>query len=530
MYKLTQQSYIAGTWVSPKGEAFQAQNPATQELLSKHNNCLESEVNSAMQAADQAYPVFSQLSPTDHANFLIAIAEEIEALGDQLLEVCNQESGLGLPRLTGERGRTTGQIKAFAEIVKNASWVQASIDTAEPERAPLPKPDLRKMLKPIGPVAVFGASNFPFAFGTLGGDTISALAAGNPVVVKGHPSHPATNELFAYAIGKAISRCELPEGVFSLLQGNAIPLSVQLVCHPLTEAVGFTGSLTGGRAIMDAAAKRAKPIPVFAEMGSVNPMFFTNNVLAQSGKSLAKALAGSVCIGTGQFCTSPGVIVIQKNDSFVNTLAESMSANPKGIMLNTGIGQAFLKGVEEFISTGEVEWVNKDQASLTSTTNNALLPPNVVLKTAASAFLKNPQLQNEVFGPATLVVECDDDIEFLAIAKVLEGNLTASIHAVDEDNALVKELLALLEQKTGRIIFNGFPTGVEVCGSQHHGGPYPASSNGATTSVGIDAIHRFTRVVAYQNTPQQLLPAELQNVNPYNIVRRVNGEFSSQSI
>lgn len=530
MYKLTQKSYIAGTWVSPIGDVFQAQNPVTQELLSEHNNCIESEVNSAVEAAQQAYPVLNQLSPVDHANFLIAIAEEIEALGEQLLDVCNQETGLGLPRLTGERGRTTGQIKAFAEIVKNASWVQASIDTAEPDRAPLPKPDLRKMLKPIGPIAVFGASNFPFAFGTLGGDTISALAAGNPVIVKGHPSHPATNELFAYAIGKAISRCELPQGVFSLLQGNAIPLSVQLVCHPLTQAVGFTGSLTGGRAIMDAAAKRAKPIPVFAEMGSVNPMFFTKNVLTQSAESLAKALAGSVCMGTGQFCTSPGIIVIQKNDTFVNTLAKTMSANPKGIMLNEGIGQAFLKGVQAFIATGGVEWVNKDEASLTSTTDNALLPPNVVLKTTANAFLKNPQLQSEVFGPATLVVECDDDAQFRQIAQDLEGNLTASIHAVDEDNALVKELIFLLEKNTGRIIFNGFPTGVEVCGSQHHGGPYPASSNGSTTSVGIDAIHRFTRVVSYQSTPTSLLPAALQNANPYNIVRRVNGEFSSQSI
>ncbi|WP_426357706.1 aldehyde dehydrogenase (NADP(+)) [Pseudocolwellia sp. HL-MZ19] len=530
MYKLTQNSSIAGNWISPTGEAFQAQNPATQELLAEHKNCLESDVNSAMKAAQQAFPAFSQLSPADHANFLIAIAEEIEALGDQLLEVCNQETGLGLPRLTGERGRTTGQIKAFAEIVKNASWVQASIDTAEPERAPLPKPDLRKILKPIGPVAVFGASNFPFAFGTLGGDTISALAAGNPVVVKGHPSHPATNELFAYAIGKAISRCELPQGVFSLLQGNTIPLSVQLVCHPLTEAVGFTGSLSGGRAIMDAAAKRAKPIPVFAEMGSVNPMFFTNNVLAQSGESLAKALADSVCMGTGQFCTSPGVIVIQKNDSFVNTLAESMSANAKGTMLNAGIGQAFLKGIEQLIATGEVEWVNQAQENLESSINNALQPPNVVLKTSAQAFLQNTQLQHEVFGPATLVVECDDDAQFAQIASAFEGNLTATIHATDKDTYLVKQLVTLLEQKVGRIIFNGFPTGVEVCGSQQHGGPYPASSNASTTSVGIDAIHRFTRVVAYQNTPEQLLPAELQNVNPYKIVRRVNGEFSSQSI
>ena len=530
MHKLTQQSYIAGSWVTPQGAPFNAQSPATQVLLADHNNCLEVDVNNAMQAAQDAYPVFSQLSSEKHAEFLITIAEEIDALGDQLLTVCDQESGLGLPRLTGERGRTTGQIKAFAEIVKKASWTQASIDTAIPDRAPLPKPDLRKMLKPIGPVAVFGASNFPFAFGTLGGDTISALAAGNPVVVKGHPSHPATNELMAYAISNAIARCELPKGVFSLLQGNAIPLSVQLVCHPFTEAVGFTGSLGGGRAIMDAAAKRAKPIPVYAEMGSVNPMFFTKNILDKSGEALAQALAGSVCMGTGQFCTSPGVIVIQKNDAFVSTLAETMNANAKGLMLNAGIGQAFLKGVGQFITSGDVEWVNKNETSLASSIDNALLPPNVVLKTAASAFLQNPQLQNEVFGPATLVVECDDEIEFLAIAKVLEGNLTASIHAVDEDNALVKELLVLLEQKTGRIIFNGFPTGVEVCGSQHHGGPYPASSNGATTSVGIDAIHRFTRFVAYQNTPAQLLPAELQDTNPYNIVRRVNGEFTAKAI
>ena len=526
MINLTQQSYIAGTWLAPQGSVFQAQDPATLDLLAQHHSCQQNEVEQALQAATCAFPAFSQTSISARAAFLEAIALEIEALGEQLLNVCNQETGLGIPRLTGERGRTTGQIRAFAAIVKNSSWVQASIDTADAQRQPVPKPDLRKLLKPLGPVAVFGASNFPFAFGTLGGDTISALASGNPVIVKGHPSHPASNELFASVMDKAIAKSGMPKGVFSLLQGNTISLSIELVTHPLTQAVGFTGSLNAGRAIMDAAARRTKPIPVYAEMGSVNPVFMTHNALLQSGASIAQNLANSVCLGTGQFCTSPGVVVIQKNPVFVSLVAQGMDKNPRNLLLNQGIGKAFAQGVKQFLHYPEVNWVNSNNQAL----EPSIQPANIVLTASAATFLANPDLQHEVFGPATLIVECDNEQEFIAIAQALDGNLTASIHTTEQDTALVKSLMAELEQKVGRIIFNGFPTGVEVCGSQNHGGPYPSSSVASSTSVGIDAIYRFVRFVSYQDTPNNLLPAELQNSNPLNIMRRINGAFTTDPI
>ncbi|WP_158966133.1 aldehyde dehydrogenase (NADP(+)) [Paraglaciecola sp. L3A3] len=526
MHNLTQQSYIAGDWISPSGANFRAQDPVSLEVLAEHKNCQQSEVNLAAQAAKQAFDNYRQTSILDRAALLETIAEEIEALGEQLITVCNQETGLGLPRLTGELGRTTGQIRAFAAIVKDSTWTQASIDTADPARQPLAKPDLRKILKPIGPVAVFGASNFPFAFGTLGGDTISALASGNPVIVKGHPSHPATNELFASVMEKAIAKSGTPKGTFSLLQGNAISLSTELVEHPLIEAVGFTGSLRAGRAIMDVAAKRTKPIPVFAEMGSVNPVFITESAMTQSGSSIAQNLANSVCLGTGQFCTSPGIVVIPKNSDFVNSVAQVMTNNARNVMLNEGIGKAFVQGVETFIENSGVTWINKNDNLL----DTPIQPPNIVLNTSAETFLNNSELQHEVFGPATLIVECDNEQQFIAIAHALDGNLTASIHTTEQDDQIVKALLLQLEQKVGRIIFNGFPTGVEVCGSQNHGGPYPAASVAASTSVGIDAIYRFVRFVSYQDTPSHLLPAELQDSNPLNIMRRVNGQFNANPI
>lgn len=526
MTQVNQQSYIAGEWVSPNGPAFRAQNPATSELLNTFYNCQSSEVSAATTAAWQAFSQYSRIPPKKRSEFLIAIAEEIQALGDDLLILCNEECGLGLPRLTGERARTVNQINAFAEIVKDSSWVQASIDTAEPERQPLPKPDLRKMLKPIGPVAVFGASNFPFAFGALGGDTISALAAGNPVVLKGHPAHPTTNELFARAIDNAITKCGMPKGIFSLLQGDEISLSVQLVTDPLIQGVGFTGSLQGGRAIMNAAANRDTPIPVFAEMGSTNPMFFTHKILQQASDELANKLAASVCMGSGQFCTSPGIIVIEKHSDFIAALTQGLNSQPKTPMLNKNIGSAFVKGVKRFIGYDDVQWLNKQDDAL----NEPLMPASVLLKTSAATFLNNEAMQSEIFGPATLLVECDSEQQMLAVATALEGNLTTSIHATEQDQLFIAELLPVLEQKAGRILFNGFPTGVEVCGSQHHGGPYPASSNGASTSVGIDAIHRFAKFVAYQNTPAYLLPAELADENPHKVVRRVNGCFTASPV
>ena len=479
-----------------------------------------------MAAAEAADAEYRRCDKGQIVKFLHAVADEIEALGDQLLETADAETGLGLIRLTGERGRTCGQIRAFAAIVDEGHWVQASIDTAQPDRAPLPKPDLRRMMIPIGPVIVFGASNFPFAFGSVGGDTASALAAGNPVVVKGHPSHPATNELFAHAMDRAINRTGMPSGLFSLLQGCTNDLGSDLVSHELAQAVGFTGSKAGGRALMDVAAARSRPIPVFAEMGSINPVFIAEDALASRGAEIAAGLVASVTMGTGQFCTSPGVVVTTASSEFEEAVATGLSNAAKGVLLNEKIGQSLQSAIDAVTSRGDVQWLNPVESS----ENDALRPPNCVLKTTAASFLADKALQEEIFGPVTLIVECDCPAEMRKVAAGLDGNLTATVHATKNDRDQVSELVELLEESVGRVIYNGFPTGVEVCPSQQHGGPYPASSASATTSVGADAMVRFARFVAYQDMPDELLPPALQNSNPYHLLRRLNGVFSDSVI
>lgn len=526
MIKLHQTSYIAGEWVSPDGAEFQSMNPASGEALQSYRSCGPAEVTAAMAAAQASFAEYRRCDKDQIAAFLLAIAEEIEDLGDQLLETADAETGLGLVRLTGERGRTCGQIRAFAAMVEEGQWVQASIDTAQPDRTPLPKPDLRRMLIPVGPVVVFGASNFPFAFGSAGGDTASALAAGNPVVVKGHPSHPATNELFAHAMDNAINQTGMPSGLFSLLQGSTNELGAELVGHDAAQAVGFTGSLGGGRALMDIAAARTRPIPVFAEMGSINPVFIAGDALASRGKEIAAGLVASVTMGTGQFCTSPGVVVTTTSTEFEQAVATGLSEAPRGVLLNKKIGQSLQSALEIITARDDVQWLNPDEGG----ENNVLTPPNCALKTSASAFLADPALQEEIFGPVTLIVECEGPAEMRRVASALTGNLTATVHATADDHEQVEDLVELLDETVGRVIYNGFPTGVEVCPSQQHGGPYPASSASATTSVGADAMVRFARFVAYQDLPDELLPPALQNANPYGLLRRVNGEFSEAAI
>jgi NADP-dependent aldehyde dehydrogenase len=455
---------------------------------------------------------------------LDAVADEIEALGDALLDTCDSETGLGRVRLQGERGRTTGQIRAFAEIARRGEWVQASIDTALPERQPLPRPDLRRMLQSIGPVVVFGASNFPFAFGVAGGDTASALAAGNPVVVKGHPAHPATCELLARAFQAAIERTGFPAGAFSMLQSGGHDVGELLVRHPAVEAVGFTGSQRGGRALMDLAAARQRPIPVFAEMGSVNPVFLGPRTLAATRDAIAAGLSGSVCLGTGQFCTSPGLAVFVEDRAFESAMRAAMDAAPRGYLLNPGIRDALRAGLRRLQATAGVEWLNEAEFAADSMT-----PPNAVFRVSASVFLDEPGLAEEVFGPATLLVACEDEAQMLAVARRLDGNLTGSIHATGDPD-LEAELVRIVEQKVGRVICNGYPTGVEVCPAQQHGGPYPSSSAAWSTSVGADAIVRFARFVAYQDAPQRLLPAALRDANPLGIIRRVNGEWTREPL
>lgn len=524
MIEIAGQSYIAGNWITPAGEAFQSFNPYNKQSMYSFATCGPDEIEQAARAADCAFQKYRNLDGKSIGLFLKTIADEIEALGDQLLEVCDSETALGRVRLAGERGRTCGQLRAFAELVIKGEWVQASIDTAIPDREPLPKPDLRRMLKAIGPVAVFGASNFPFAFSTLGGDTASALAAGNPVIVKGHPAHPATSELFAHAIHKAIEKCDVPKGVFSLLQGVGYELGTSLVKHPLIQAVGFTGSEGGGRALMNIAAARPQPIPVYAEMGSINPLFVGPKTLRAQAESIAAGLSGSVCMGTGQFCTSPGIVVSVANEVFETTLKTKLSEAPRGYLLNPQIAASLQAGLENLNNHPQLEWLNTAGFEAGSMT-----PPNAVFKTSGSSFLADKSLSKEVFGPVTLFVECEDEMQMLEVAESLNGNLTASVHA-DEDKELAKELYNVLELKVGRIIYNGYPTGVEVCPSQQHGGPYPASSVSAATSVGVGAIVRFARFVAYQGTPNALLPDALKNENPLGIYRLVNGGMTRACI
>lgn len=524
MIEITGQSFIAGTWVKPAGESFQSFNPYNMESMYNFASCGSDEIEQAAKAAESAFQQYRNLDGEAIGRFLNSIADEIEALGDQLLEVADSETGLGRVRLAGERGRTCGQLRAFAELAAKGEWVQASIDTAVPDRAPVPKPDLRRMMIGIGPVVVFGASNFPFAFSTLGGDTASALAAGNPVIVKGHPAHPATSELFAHAVANATVNCGMPMGVFSLLQGTGYELGASLVRHPLVQAVGFTGSESGGRALMDIAAARPRPIPVYAEMGSINPLFIGPKTLVAQAEKIATGLSGSVCMGTGQFCTSPGLAVSVASEVFETALRNKLSEAPRGYLLNPQIANALQEGLKRLKNNPRVEWLNEAGFEAGSMT-----PPNAVFKTSAVDFLADESLSEEVFGPVTLYVVCNDEEQIMQVAQSLNGNLTASIHA-DEDMELAARLFNVLEQKAGRVIYNGYPTGVEVCPSQQHGGPYPASSVSLATSVGVGAIVRFARFVAYQGAPEALLPDALKDENPLGIYRLVNGELSKGGI
>jgi alpha-ketoglutaric semialdehyde dehydrogenase len=524
MTDITGKSLIAGTWVTPGGTEFHSFNPYTKSTFNSFTSCGGAEIETAMTAATEAYHQMRQMDGATIGKFLSTVADEVEALGDTLLETCDAETALGLIRLTGERGRTTGQLRAFAAIATRGEWVEASIDTAIPDRAPVPKPDLRRMMRGIGPVVVFGASNFPFAFSVLGGDTAAALAAGNPVIVKGHSAHPATSELFAVAIDQAIRKTGFPAGAFSLLQGANRELGTELVKHPATQAVGFTGSEGGGRALMDLAAARPQPIPVYAEMGSVNPVFLGPETLKNTGDAIAAGLSGSVCMGTGQFCTSPGLAVMLEDTAFESAMKTAMDAAPRGHLLNPRIQASLVGGFTRLESIAGVEWLNEADFE-----EGSMTPPNAVFKTTGDVLLQEKALSEEVFGPVTLLVVCTDENQMLEVGNSLQGNLTGSVHA-DDDPELAAELIQMLEQKVGRVIFNGYPTGVEVCPSQQHGGPYPSSSVSWATSVGADAVERFARFVAYQATPDHLLPPALRNDNPLGIFRKVNGDLTRDKI
>lgn len=484
-------------------------------------------VNRALEAAETAFHEYSRVPAETRATFLDRIGAEIEKLGDDLLSAANTETALPIAeRLVGERARTVGQLRLFASLIREGSWIDARIDRAIPDRKPLPKPDIRRMLIPIGPIAVFGASNFPLAFSVAGGDTAAALAAGCPVIVKAHPAHPATSELVALAIIEAIKAIGMPPGVFSLIQSTRNAIAEALVQHPLAQAVAFTGSLRAGRALFNTAAARPEPIPVYAEMGSVNPVFLLPGALRERADAIAEGMKNSITLGVGQFCTCPGLSVGISNpdfDRFVTRMEELIKSAQPGTMLYSRILESYEAGVRRLSA---IEGVRTTRCSTAEGRQNAALPS--MFETGARTFMRHDELGEEVFGPSAVVVRCGSRGEMEAVARNLEGSLTATIHGTPADLNEHASLVTILQNKVGRLIFNGYPTGVEVCASMQHGGPYPATTDSRSTSVGTAAILRFARPVAYQNFPQSALPAELQDANPKKIWRLVDGEMSNQ--
>ncbi|XOV65894.1 MAG: aldehyde dehydrogenase (NADP(+)) [Fluviicola sp.] len=466
------------------------------------------EINQAVELAWSAFKVYRNTSELNRAKFLSAIADEIEALGDDLTKVYCSESGLPEARAIGERNRTIFQLRSFAEMLHSDDWKQTTIDEAIPERTPAPKPDLRRSVLPLGPIAVFGSSNFPLAYSTAGGDTASALAAGCPVVVKSHPMHAGTGELIASAIVRAAQNTGMPEGVFSNLNSNGIEVGQQLVKHPKIKAVGFTGSIRGGRALLDLAAQREEPIPVFAEMGSINPVVITQNALKENGAKWADTYAGSITLGTGQFCTNPGLILGVKSQeltAFAQALAKQITTIDPMVMLHPNIKSAYEKLKSEVTSQNGVSVLS---APLQVETNCA---DQAVALVDGDTFLSNPKLHTEVFGPFSIIVQCENEAQLLEIIENLEGQLTGTILAEDSDFPNLHKIVDEMRQRVGRLIFNGVPTGVEVCPSMNHGGPYPASTDPRFTAVGTHSVRRWVRLVSYQNMPESLLPNELQN-------------------
>lgn len=506
-------------------DLFQAINPATGEPLpGLFAEATIEDVDTACLRALDAFAVYRQKSGAEKALFLEQIAQEIEALGDELLQRAHAESGLPIARLTGERGRTTGQLRLFANYLREGSWVDARIDPALPDRSPLPRPDLRQMLRPMGPVGVFGASNFPLAFSVAGGDTASALAAGCPVVVKAHPAHPGTSALVGAAIERAVTASGIPAGTFSMVQGRTTVVGMAIVEHPAIKAVGFTGSLRGGKALFDAAARRPEPIPVYAEMGSTNPVFFLPEIIKENGENLAKAYVASVTMGVGQFCTNPGLALLvdgPETETFKKVAQQTVAQSSPAPMLTQAIQRAFTKGIETLTGEHRVSVL----AQATTIESFAHGTP-VLLTTTADQLLANPAIAEEVFGPGSILVEANSREQLLMAARSLEGHLTATVYGTPDELPAYADLLEILEQKVGRLIINSFPTGVEVSHAMHHGGPYPATTDSRSTSVGTNAIVRFARPVCYQGFPQSLLPDALKDENPLGIWRLVDGVFS----
>jgi len=527
---LTGQSFIGFSRAATGTRSFRAFSTAgNTELEPAFVVAAPAELEQAVALAHSAFYQYSNVSPDRRAAFLDLIADKIMALGDGLIERCVAESGLPAARLIGERGRTCGQLKMFAGLLREGWWVDARIDVALPERQPQPRPDIRRMLVPVGPVAVFGASNFPLAFSTAGGDTASALAAGCPVVVKAHSSHPGTNELVSSAIIAAAQESGMPEGVFSSLYLSHED-AVKLVTHPYIKAVGFTGSRKVGMILFNAAVARPEPIPVYAEMSAINPVFLFEHAVRKEGEKIAKGLAGSVTLGVGQFCTNPGLVIAMRSEAterLIGDFAAAITGVAPASMLDRNIWKAYCKSTDNLGAQQGVQEVARATVDPVDERSQARA---MAFRADATAFLDNAVLSEEVFGPATLFVICDDAAQMAAVAASLEGQLTAAIHASAEDGPLLQPLLQTITGKAGRVIFGGFPTGVEVCHAMQHGGPFPSTTDARSTSVGTAAIYRFARPVAFQDCPDHLLPDALKNSNPLQILRLKNGEWSDQPV
>ena len=526
---ITGKNYI-GQKLSANGTVtFKTINPTVNcENEAVFTEATSDEVNEAVALAWEAFSIYRSVSSEKKAAFLNSIADGIEGLGDSLLEMYCKESGLARGRAEGERGRTIGQLRAFAQLVSEGSWVDAAIDTAIPDRAPLPKVDLRKMSIPLGPIVVFGSSNFPFAFSTAGGDTASALAAGCPVIVKSHSMHAGTGEMVAAVVLKAARENGMPDGVFSNLSGGGRTVGAQLVAHKHVKGVGFTGSIQGGRALYDIAAKREEPIPVFAEMGSINPVIILPSALHSDLDKWSTQLADSITGGAGQFCTKPGLIIGIKGDllaKYTTTLGEKLMNISPICMLHPSIKKNFNAGKELVSSQIGVNVVASYEKSVGSN-----FAQQKLITVEGKTFLSNHTLNTEVFGPFSVVVQCENKEELVNVIKSLEGQLTGTIITDAKELTNYSEVVDALQNRVGRIIFNGVPTGVEVCPSMIHGGPYPASSDSRFTAVGIHSIKRWIRPFSFQNWPMELLPLELRNDNPLNIMRLVNNKITNERI
>lgn len=485
------------------------------------------EIDKALAKAVDAFHEYKKYSLKQRADFMRAIAIEIEALGDELIHTAANESNLPVARLNGERARTIFQLNSYADATEAGNWLNVSIDTVNVERTP-PKPDIRKTCVPLGPVVIFGASNFPFAFSTAGGDTASAFGAGCPVIVKAHPGHLKTSTLMASAISAAAKKCNMPEGIFSHIHGSSFETGTYLAKHPKVKAIGFTGSFNGGKALFDLANQREVPIPVFAEMGSVNPVFLLAEKLANENEMLATQLANSVTLGMGQFCTNPGLIIAIDNEhlnKFIDQLRKEIEILVPSPMLHQGIANNYQQKLDLALSQKGVQLIGESTAK--ATTDQGQI---TVATATADSFLRNPILHQEVFGPYSLIIKCVNESELLAVAKAIEGQLTTTLMATVNDVKAHEELLNTLQETCGRLIFNNLPTGVEVCLSMHHGGPFPASSNSSFTSVGADGIKRFARPLCYQNCDDEFLPDELKNANPLQLFRTVNNELTKNKI